>query len=196
MLIASLPETISARIRQDCLDSGVVPLQGQRDALEALALAAAVGTAWRAGPGPRLQMPSMPFGGPASRTVRTLSEHEGKAALARIRRCAMPARRDRGARGVGRRAPRASVSRWSSRRSARISSTRPTRGRGAQRAHAGRRQAAGARLSAAVRHAAGRGNDRRRRRRDSGRASSSIRSSARCWCSAPAACSPSCWPTA
>jgi acetyl-CoA synthetase len=80
-LIASLPETISARIRQDCLDNGLAPLQGQREALEALALAGAVGAAWRAGPGPRLQMPSLPFGSPST-TIRTLSEHDGKAALA------------------------------------------------------------------------------------------------------------------
>src|ERR1700730_14829392 len=38
-LIASLPETISARIRQRCLDGGVIPMQGQREALEALSLA-------------------------------------------------------------------------------------------------------------------------------------------------------------
>ncbi|MGC2032838.1 MAG: hypothetical protein WA642_22680, partial [Steroidobacteraceae bacterium] len=45
-LIASLPETISPRIRKRCLDSGVIPLQGQREALEALSLAGSVGTAW------------------------------------------------------------------------------------------------------------------------------------------------------
>jgi acetyl-CoA synthetase len=80
-LIASLPETISPRIRQDCLDGGVVPLQGQREALEALAFAAAAGIAWRSGVSVLLQQP-----GPAppgvSRRARTLPEHEGKAALA------------------------------------------------------------------------------------------------------------------
>ena len=34
-LISSLPETISARVRRRCLDGRVVPLQGQREALEA-----------------------------------------------------------------------------------------------------------------------------------------------------------------
>ena len=56
-LIASLPETISERVRGACLDGGVIPLQGQREALEALALAGAVGGAWRAGPGVQLQLP-------------------------------------------------------------------------------------------------------------------------------------------
>ena len=42
-LIASLPETISERVRKRCLEGGVVPLQGQREALEAFALAGAVG---------------------------------------------------------------------------------------------------------------------------------------------------------
>jgi len=46
-LIASLPETISARIRALCLAGGVVPLQGQREALEALSLAGGVGESWR-----------------------------------------------------------------------------------------------------------------------------------------------------
>src|SRR5271166_784708 len=45
-LIASLPETISPAVRRRCLEGGVIPLQGQREALEALALAAAVGAAW------------------------------------------------------------------------------------------------------------------------------------------------------
>ena len=35
-LIASLPETISPGTRKLCLDAAVVPLQGQREALEAL----------------------------------------------------------------------------------------------------------------------------------------------------------------
>ena len=46
-LIASLPETLSVRVRQRCFDNGVIPLQGQREALEALALAGAVGATWR-----------------------------------------------------------------------------------------------------------------------------------------------------
>jgi acetate---CoA ligase (ADP-forming) len=80
-LIASLPETIGARIRQDCLDAGVVPLQGQREALEALGLAAAAGIAWRAGGVVGLQQPR-PTPPGVSWRARTLGEHEGKAALA------------------------------------------------------------------------------------------------------------------
>ena len=56
-LIASLPETISPRIRRRCLDGGVVPLQGQREALEALSLAGGVGAAWSGNPGVHLQLP-------------------------------------------------------------------------------------------------------------------------------------------
>jgi acetyl-CoA synthetase len=79
-LIASLPETISARIRQRCLDGGVIPMQGQREALEALSLAGGVGEAWRLNLIPALQLPSeMPdTGGDA----QTLSEADGKQALA------------------------------------------------------------------------------------------------------------------
>jgi acetyl-CoA synthetase len=82
-LISSLPETLSARIRQDCLDSGVAPLQGQREALEALALAGAAGTRWRSAESPRLQMPAAPLGAD-TRSSRTLTEHEGKSALAQF----------------------------------------------------------------------------------------------------------------
>jgi acetate---CoA ligase (ADP-forming) len=79
-LIASLPETISARIRQRCLDGGVVPLQGQREALEAIALAGRVGAAWVGNPDVQFNLP--PQGGSVSRDIYTLAEHEGKAALA------------------------------------------------------------------------------------------------------------------
>jgi acetyl-CoA synthetase len=77
-LIASLPETISARVRQRCLDGGVIPMQGQREALEAISLAGAVGQTWKGDPRVelKLQPPS------ASAAIRVLSEHEGKTALA------------------------------------------------------------------------------------------------------------------
>lgn len=81
MLIASLPEAISARIRKLCMDGGVVPLQGQREALEALALAGAVGNAWHSGAGVELRRPPI---GPHAVPVHALSEHEGKTALARF----------------------------------------------------------------------------------------------------------------
>ena len=84
-LISSLPETISARVRKHCLDGGIVPLQGQREALEAIALAGAVGIAWRAGPGVELRIPpTKPRRGGAD--VYSLSEAEGKAALRAPRR--------------------------------------------------------------------------------------------------------------
>jgi acetyl-CoA synthetase len=79
-LIASLPETISAKVRRRCLDGGVIPLQGQREALEALSLAADVGAAWMSNPPVQLRLPP-PQASPAS-DIYALGEHEGKAALA------------------------------------------------------------------------------------------------------------------
>lgn len=79
-LIASLPETMSARIRERCLQGGVVPLQGLREALEALSLAGGVGTAWRAHAGIDLHVAVAPAG-PAIR-AHTLNEADGKRALA------------------------------------------------------------------------------------------------------------------
>jgi len=78
-LIASLPETISARVRQRCLDGGVIPLQGQREALEALSLAGSVGAAWANNPAVQLQLPPPPQ---AASSIYALAEHEGKRALA------------------------------------------------------------------------------------------------------------------
>jgi acetyl-CoA synthetase len=82
-LIASLPETISARIRDRCLQGGVVPLQGLREALEALSLAGGVGTTWRGEPEVHLQVPSASTAadGPVMQT-HSLSEAEGKLTLA------------------------------------------------------------------------------------------------------------------
>jgi acetyl-CoA synthetase len=79
-LIASLPETISPQVRQRCLAGGVVPLQGQREALEAISLAGGVGLAWLDDPRVHLQRPP-PAAAPA---IHALSEHEGKAALAQF----------------------------------------------------------------------------------------------------------------
>jgi acyl-CoA synthetase (NDP forming) len=78
-LIASLPETISPRIRRRCFDGGVVPLQGQREALEALSLAGGVGLAWGGNPGVHLQLPPQSAG---AAVIHALGEHEGKTALA------------------------------------------------------------------------------------------------------------------
>jgi acetate---CoA ligase (ADP-forming) len=83
-LISSLPESLSARVRKHCLAGGIVPLQGQREALEALAAAAAVGIAWRSGPGIALERPAA-LARPETEDAAaayTLSESEGKAALA------------------------------------------------------------------------------------------------------------------
>jgi len=76
-LIASLPETLSAAVRERCLAAGVVPLQGQREALEALNLAGAVGETWGATQDLKLLIP-----GPKSGVDRTLPEAQAKAALA------------------------------------------------------------------------------------------------------------------
>jgi len=59
-LIASLPETMSPRIRQRCLDGGVVPLQGQREALEAISLSGSIGPAWKSNPSVQLHLPPSP----------------------------------------------------------------------------------------------------------------------------------------
>src|SRR5580704_14707256 len=79
-LIASLPETIREAVRRRCLDGGVIPPQGQREALEALSLAGGVGLAWSNSGAVQLQLP--PKGGAGSASIRSLDEHEGKAALA------------------------------------------------------------------------------------------------------------------
>ena len=75
--ISSLPETTSRSVRQLCMAGGVVPLQGQREALEALDRAGAAGDAWRHGSPPMLSIPDPPPG-----PVETLGEQAGKAALA------------------------------------------------------------------------------------------------------------------
>ena len=82
-LMSSLPETISPGTRQRCLDHGVVPLQGQREALEALALAGATGDAWRTQSPVNLQIPAS-RSDTAGLPVVSLSEDAGKDALAKF----------------------------------------------------------------------------------------------------------------
>jgi acetate---CoA ligase (ADP-forming) len=77
-VISSLPESLAPETREMCLAAGIVPLQGQRQALEALDLAANIGEAWATGAGVDLQ----PRDAAAGERARTLAEHEGKAALA------------------------------------------------------------------------------------------------------------------
>ena len=86
-LISAMPESMSPTTREKCLAAGIMPLQGQREALEALNLAGEVGETWASGTQVELKMPGR-AGGPASTaakptsTVHTLTEHAGKAALA------------------------------------------------------------------------------------------------------------------
>jgi len=89
-IICSLPESLDAKTREMCLAAGVVPLQGQRQALEALDLAAAVGEAWSSGGVVALRTSAsapasalVPTSAPDSPAhARSLTEPEGKAALA------------------------------------------------------------------------------------------------------------------
>jgi acetyl-CoA synthetase len=55
-------------------------LQGQREALEAISLAGGVGAAWKSNPSVQLHLPPSPVSAFAG--IRSLGEHEGKAALA------------------------------------------------------------------------------------------------------------------
>jgi acetyl-CoA synthetase len=76
-VISSLPESMAPQTREHCLADGIAPLQGQREALESLALAAAVGEVWATDQRLQLRIPR----GPCARSPRTLSESEAKAAL-------------------------------------------------------------------------------------------------------------------
>jgi acetyl-CoA synthetase len=78
-LIASLPETLNAGVRERCLAGSVTPLQGQREALEALALAGGVGAAWRTGPIVELNLP--PVLEAEVQEVETIGEQQGKTEL-------------------------------------------------------------------------------------------------------------------
>ncbi|MCX7058208.1 MAG: acetate--CoA ligase family protein [Proteobacteria bacterium] len=77
MMLSSLPDTFYETIREHCTVHGVVPLQGQREGLEALANAAAIGERWRTAPPVQLARPTA-----VPARVRTLTEDAGKAALA------------------------------------------------------------------------------------------------------------------
>ncbi|HEV7137077.1 MAG TPA: acetate--CoA ligase family protein [Steroidobacteraceae bacterium] len=86
-VISSLPESLSATTRARCLAAGVMPLQGQREALEALDHAARIGAAWARGASVELWRPRWDESSTAAARSgrspdRTLPEHEGKAALA------------------------------------------------------------------------------------------------------------------
>jgi acetyl-CoA synthetase len=96
-VICSLPESMAPSTREMCLAAGIVPLQGQREALEALNLAGEVGETWASGALVELRIPVGPSAvAPATGRVedvargehgaalhvRTLAEYAGKAALA------------------------------------------------------------------------------------------------------------------
>jgi acyl-CoA synthetase (NDP forming) len=83
-VISSLPESMAASTREMCLAAGIMPLQGQREALEALNLAGEVGETWASGTRVELRIPGRNSAPKptASPPVRTLTEHAGKAALA------------------------------------------------------------------------------------------------------------------
>src|SRR5882724_3136735 len=79
-VICSLPESMAASTREMCLAAGIMPLQGQREALEALNLAGEVGETWASGAQVELRIPAPTSD--VTACVRTLAEQAGKAALA------------------------------------------------------------------------------------------------------------------
>src|ERR1700728_1039494 len=81
-VICSLPESLAAGTREKCLAAAIAPLQGQREALEALDLAGAVGETWAGGGGVQLRLPQRRA---SIGAAGTLNEYEGKAALAAFR---------------------------------------------------------------------------------------------------------------
>jgi len=100
-VISSLPESMAPATRARCFEAGIVPLQGQRQALEALDLAARVGEAWAWGAQVELRIPDLPAGratgaragrsadggggrgadAGATAVIRSLPEYESKLAL-------------------------------------------------------------------------------------------------------------------
>jgi acetyl-CoA synthetase len=76
-VVSSLPESLPHAVREKCLAWGVIPLQGQREALEAIDLAASVGEAWKRGALPSLERPREILA-----NARSLSEPDAKQALA------------------------------------------------------------------------------------------------------------------
>jgi len=81
-VISSLPESMAAATRESCLTAGITPLQGQREALEALSLAGDVGVAWATEATVELRLPPRTSGEAPTSQVRTLTEQQGKAAFA------------------------------------------------------------------------------------------------------------------
>ena len=78
VLMASLPENMSAATRERCLAAGVVPLQGQREALQAIDHAGAMGESLRRAEFPSLIMTPRRLG----TAPHTIGEQAAKAELA------------------------------------------------------------------------------------------------------------------
>jgi acetyl-CoA synthetase len=70
-VISSLPESMAVSTREMCLAAGIMPLQGQREALEALNLAGEVGETWASGTGVELRIPGQRGAKPASAHTAT-----------------------------------------------------------------------------------------------------------------------------
>jgi acetyl-CoA synthetase len=83
-VISSLPESMSASTREMCLAAGITPLQGQREALEALDHAGEVGETWARGGRVELRLPPVAVGaGERGRTgAAAIRQHPGGAATA------------------------------------------------------------------------------------------------------------------
>jgi acetyl-CoA synthetase len=81
-VICSLPESMAPSTRQMCLAAGIVPLQGQREALEALNLAGEVGETWASGVRVELRIP-VRTGGVAPATGEAKDAARGEHGAAR-----------------------------------------------------------------------------------------------------------------
>lgn len=67
-LISAMPESMSPTTREKCLAASIMPLQGQREALEALNLAGEVGETWASGAQVELRLPGR-AGPPTAATI-------------------------------------------------------------------------------------------------------------------------------
>jgi acyl-CoA synthetase (NDP forming) len=80
-VICSLPESMSASTRQMCLAAGIMPLQGQREALEALDLAGEVGERWASDTHVELRIPPRSAGVSHAAAVTSSTMADGRAPL-------------------------------------------------------------------------------------------------------------------
>jgi acetate---CoA ligase (ADP-forming) len=80
-VICSLPESMPASTREMCLAAGIMPLQGQREALEALNLAGEVGETWASGAHVELRIPPSDAHGEPTAPGRAMPPREPQAAV-------------------------------------------------------------------------------------------------------------------